>query len=42
MGVHSQKGDHHRLYQVGPSSDELSNSMCQVLTPHVALSASTT
>jgi hypothetical protein len=30
------------LYQVGSSSDELSNSMRQVLTPHLALSASTT
>jgi len=34
--------DHRGLYQVGLSSDELSNSMRQVLTSHLALSASTT
>ncbi len=37
-----EKVDHRGLYQVGSSSDELSNSMRQVLTPHLALSASTT
>jgi len=36
------KVDHCGLYQVGSSSDELSNSMHQVLTPHLTLSASTT
>jgi hypothetical protein len=42
MGVHTQKDDHHSLYQVGSSSDELSNSMRQVLTPHLTLSVLTT
>ncbi len=36
-----EKVDHRGLYQVGSSSDELSNSMRQVLTPHLTLSAST-
>jgi hypothetical protein len=37
-----EKVDHRGLYQVGSSSDELSNSMHKVLTPHLALSALTT
>jgi hypothetical protein len=36
------KVDHCGLYQVGSSSDELSNSMHEVMTPHLTLSASTT
>jgi len=37
-----EKVDHRGIYQVGSSSDELSNSMRQVLTPPLALSVSTT
>jgi hypothetical protein len=37
-----KKVDHRGIYQVGSSSDELSNSMHQVLSPNLALSILTT